>query len=69
MMDQETQIAFDWARNTTYQSVAARYAKTLAGEVERLQRYPAAIKQLRGRQFTDQRVCDDIEQMVREAAG
>ncbi len=37
-------------------------------EVEALKRYPAAIAKLRLEQFTDQRVCDEIERMVREAA-
>ncbi len=37
MMNPETQKAFDWARNAPYQSVAARYAKALALEVERLE--------------------------------
>jgi len=41
----------------------------LEAEVERLRRYPIAIQQLREKQFTDQRICDDIERLVHEAAG
>ncbi len=42
--------------------------KVVLAEVKRLRRYPAAIKQLRDAQFTDRRVCDDIERIVHKAA-
>ena len=35
-MDKDTQTAYEWAKNQNYQSVAARYAKTLANDIDRL---------------------------------
>lgn len=54
-------------RGSEVPTVCGVYGSLLA-EIERLQRYPAAIKELRSRQFADRRVCDDIEQLVQEAA-
>ena len=36
-MTDEQRQAYEWAKNQDYQSVAARYAKTLAGLVDELQ--------------------------------
>lgn len=36
-------------------------------EVERLRYYPDAVQKLKRLQFTDQRICEDIEFMVNEA--
>lgn len=36
-MTVEQKQAYEWAKNQEYQSVAARYAKTLAGLVDELQ--------------------------------
>lgn len=36
-MNAEQQAAFEWAKNQNFQSVAARYAKTLADLIESLQ--------------------------------
>lgn len=36
-MTVEQKQAYEWAKNQDYQSVAARYAKTLAGLVDELQ--------------------------------
>ena len=44
-------------------------AATAEAERDELQRYPAAIAYLRTQQYTDQRICDDIERLVQEAAG
>ena len=37
LLSEEERIAFDWAINQQYQSVAARYARLLAGVVQRYQ--------------------------------
>lgn len=33
-MNPEQKLAYDWAKNQCYQSVAARHAKTLAGVID-----------------------------------
>jgi len=38
-----------------------------AEEIERLRHYPEAIELLKQHQFTDQRICEDIERMVKDA--
>lgn len=44
-MNAEQQQAYEWAKNQNYQSVAARYAKTLAGAVDDLQAQLTASQQ------------------------
>jgi len=68
-----TDLSFaDWLSHLQEELMdAAVYIERLLQEsakVKRLEQYPAVIKQLRERQFTDQRVCDDIERLVDEAA-
>lgn len=48
-MNQEQRQAYEWAKNQNYQSVAARYAKILAGLVDEITppNEPLTIKQLR----------------------
>ena len=48
-MNQEQRQAYEWAKNQNYQSVAARYAKILAGLVDEITppNEPLTIEQLR----------------------
>lgn len=48
-MNQEQRQAYEWAKNQDYQSVAARYAKILAGLVDEItpQNEPLTLEQLR----------------------
>ena len=48
-MNQEQRQAYEWAKNQNYQSVAARYAKVLAGLVDEMTPpdEPLSIEQLR----------------------
>lgn len=48
-MNQEQRQAYEWAKNQNYQSVAARYAKILAGLVDEIAppNEPLSIEQLR----------------------
>lgn len=48
-MNQEQRQAYEWAKSQNYQSVAARYAKVLAGLVDEmtLPNEPLSIEQLR----------------------
>lgn len=48
-MNQEQRQAYEWAKNQDYQSVAARYAKILAGLVDEIAtpNEPLTLEQLR----------------------
>ena len=48
-MNQEQRQAYEWAKNQDYQSVAARYAKILAGLIDEMNppNEPLTLKQLR----------------------
>ena len=48
--------------------LTAKIVMGLGAEVKGLERYPDAIAKLRVGQYTDQRICDDIERIVLEAA-
>ena len=54
-MNQEQRQAYEWAKNQNYQSVAARYAKILAGLVDEMTPPNEALtlEELREMSYTD----------------
>ena len=56
-MNQEQRQAYEWAKNQDYQSVAARYAKILAGLVDEIatpnEPLPVLVNDEQGREYID----------------
>lgn len=73
-MNPEQKIAYEWAKSQSYQSVASRYAKTLADLIESLtaqltesqRREKADAELIRKIYFaTDEDLCDCCRKIVR----
>ena len=73
-MNPEQKIAYEWAKSQSYQSVASRYAKTLAALIESLtaqltesQRKEKADAELIRKIYfaTDEDLCDCCRKIVR----
>ena len=66
-MNQEQRQAYEWAKNQDYQSVAARYAKILAGLVDEIatpnEPLPVLVNDEQGREYIDY-ICPRCKEII-----